>query len=139
MLYQSIGHPEYVDDGRMYSTYGVRMSVALAAAAVVIQPGNITVLSGSYAGLRLESGQARLSKVLVRRWGAPEKYDSAPGAKKAIGTHRGVISLYHLYGATDQQGHIDLIAPNRIGDRARGGLLLAVCRGVVLAAEIADG
>jgi hypothetical protein len=93
-LYQSIGHPEYATDGRMFNTCAVRLSVALAAAGVAIQPGNITVLSGPYTGRRLESGQARLSTFLLRRWGAPEKYSSGSEAKKAIGTRRGVISFY---------------------------------------------
>jgi hypothetical protein len=116
MLYQSIGHPENVEDGRMFNTCAVRMSVALVAAGVVIQPGNITVLAGIYAGRRLESGQARLSKVLLRRWGSPEEYDSGPAAKKAIGSRRGVISFYHLQGADDQQGHIDLASPDNWGE-----------------------
>jgi hypothetical protein len=116
MLYQSIGHPEYATDGRMFNTCAVRLSIALAAAGVAIQPGNITVLSGPYAGRRLESGQARLSKFLLRRWGIPEKFGSGPEAKKGIGTRRGVISFYHLWGADDQQGHIDLVSPNSWGE-----------------------
>lgn len=117
-LYLRIGHPEYVGDSRMVNTCGVRMSVALVAAGVPIRPGNITVQSGPYAGQRLESGQARLSKVLSRLWGVPEKYAGGPAAKKGIGTRRGVISFYHLYGETDQQGHIDLASPNAWGDLA---------------------
>jgi hypothetical protein len=115
-LYEGIGHPEYAADMRMVNTCGVRLSVALVAAGVPIQPGNITVLAGPYAGRRLESGQARLSKVLLRLWGAPEKYASGPEAKKAIGSRRGVISFYHLWNAADPQGHIDLVGPDSWGE-----------------------
>jgi hypothetical protein len=111
-LYLSIGHPEYVNDGRMFNTCGVRLSVALVAVGVPIRPGNITVQAGKYVGQRLESGQARLSKVLLRLWGEPEKYPSGPTAQKGIGTRRGVISFYHLWNADDPQGHIDLVSPD---------------------------
>jgi hypothetical protein len=111
-LYESIGHPEYGPDTRMQNTCAVRLSVALAGAGIAIHPGNITVLAGSRKGWRLESGQARLSNFLLRRWGDPERYRSGPEARKVIGARRGVVSFYHLYGAMDQQGHIDLIAPD---------------------------
>lgn len=42
------------------------MSVALVAAGVPITPGNITMQAGESVERRLESGQARLSKVLLR-------------------------------------------------------------------------
>jgi hypothetical protein len=111
-LYLSIGHPEYVNDGRMLNTCAVRLSVALVAAGVPISPGNITVQAGKYVGRRLESGQARLSNVLLRLWGAPEKFAGGPSAKKGIGTRRGVICFHHLWNAEDPQGHIDLVSPD---------------------------
>jgi hypothetical protein len=114
-LFGSIGHPEYATDFRMANTCGVRMSVALVAAGVPIQPGNITALAGRYKGRRLESGQARLSHVLLRLWGEPERYANGPAAKKAIGTRRGVISFFHLWNAADPQGHIDLASPDQWG------------------------
>jgi hypothetical protein len=68
-LYLSIGHPEYVNDGRMFNTCGVRLSVALVAAGVPIRPGNITIHTGKYAGQRLESGQARAIEGLAATMG----------------------------------------------------------------------
>lgn len=117
-LYESIGHSEYGPDARMQNTCAVRLSVALAGAGITIRPGNITVLAGSRKGWRLESGQARLSNYLLRAWGEPERYASGPEARKAIGARRGVVSFYHLYGTTDQQGHIDMIAPDGWGEAA---------------------
>jgi hypothetical protein len=115
-LYLSIGHPEYISDARMVNTCGVRMSVALVAAGVPIQPGNLTAQGGKYSGRQLESGQARLSKVLLRLWGAPEKYAGGPAARKGIGKRRGVVSFFQLNGPTDRQGHIDLVAPDNWDD-----------------------
>jgi hypothetical protein len=115
-LYESIGHPEYATDGRMVNTCAVRMSMALVAAGVPISPGNITVQAGKNAGRRLESGQARLAKVLQRLWGAPERYHSGPAARKAVAGRRGVISFHHLWNAADPQGHIHLASPDRWGD-----------------------
>jgi len=117
-LYESIGHPEYVSDGRMYNTCGVRMSLALVACGVAIRPGNITVLAGKYKGYRLESGQARLSKYLQGLWGEPEKYNTGPAAKSGVGTRHGVISFFHLWNAEDRQGHIDLVSPDRWNEAA---------------------
>jgi hypothetical protein len=102
-LYASIGHPEYATDGRMINTCAVRLSVALVGCGVPIQPGNITVLAGKHVGARLESGQARLSKCLTRLC-------------KALRNRRGVINFHQLYGATDQQGHVDLVAPDTWGE-----------------------
>lgn len=115
-LYASIGHPEYATDGRMINTCAVRLSVALVGCGVPIRPGNITVLAGKHVGARLESGQARLSNCLTRLWGAPERFDSGPAARKALLNSRGVINFHQLYGATDQQGHIDLVAPDTWGE-----------------------
>lgn len=115
-LYKGIGHPEYVTDGRMTNTCAVRLSVALVAAGIAIRPGNITVLAGAHKGWRLESGQARLSKFLLHQWGEPERYGSGPDAKRGVGTRRGVISFYHIYGTAEQQGHIDLASPDRWGE-----------------------
>jgi hypothetical protein len=96
-LYASIGHPEYVTDGKMINTCAVRLSVALVACGVPIQPGNLTVLAGKHMGARLESG-------------------SGPAARQALRNQRGVINFHQLYGATDQQGHIDLVAPDTWGE-----------------------
>lgn len=111
-LYQWIGHPEYIGDGNMLNTCAIRLSMALIRVGVSIWPGNITVLAGGMRGRRIESSQRKLSRFLVGRWGEPEKYKGGQAARKGIGQRHGVISFFQLLGPTDQQGHIDLIAPD---------------------------
>jgi hypothetical protein len=110
-LYRWIGYPSYVTDPRYANTCAIRMSLALVRCSVLVSPGRLRVLEGECKGRMLEPGQANLSRIMVRLWGAPEKYKGGMAAKKGIGNRCGVISFYRLWGPTDQQGHIDMVAP----------------------------
>jgi hypothetical protein len=116
-LYLWIGHPDLAKTVGWENTCGLRMSLGLVRSGVHV-PGRLLVRSGECKGKLLEPGQANLSKMLLGAWGAPEKYAGGPAAWKGIGSRRGVISFYHLWGATDRQGHIDLIAPDTINQLA---------------------
>lgn len=118
-LFRWIGYPPEMAKDPVYgNTCAIRMSLALVRCGVPVAPGRLRVLAGECKGKLLEPGQANLSRILVRLWGAPEKYDGGPAAIKEIGNRHGVISFYHLYGATDRQGHIDLVAPYAIDNLA---------------------
>ncbi|MEW6761365.1 MAG: T6SS effector amidase Tae4 family protein [Pseudomonadota bacterium] len=77
--------------------------------------GTLTSKGPQFKGARIESRQKQLSDFLRRRWGQPEKYKGSEAAKKGIGSRRGVVSFFKLLGDTDNQGHIDLVAPNEWG------------------------
>jgi hypothetical protein len=111
-LYTLIGHPEKIPDHNWDNTCAIRVSVALVGIGFPIAPGYLAIESGPHKGRRIESRQRVLSELLRRRWGEPLKFSSGPEARKALAGHRGVISFFHLNGPTDQQGHIDLVAPN---------------------------
>lgn len=115
-LYSSIGHPEKIPDANWDNTCAVRLSIALVGAGVAIAPGFLTILAGRHKGKRIESRQKQLSVFLAQRWGEPEKYKSGAAARKGISGRRGVISFFQLWGPTDRQGHIDLVAPDNWGD-----------------------
>ena len=72
-LYESIGHPEYAHNAYMENTCAVRVSMALVGAGVRIAPGHMNIKAGKFKGKRLEQGQARLSELLARIWGVPER------------------------------------------------------------------
>jgi hypothetical protein len=110
-LYQWIGYPSYATDPRYLNTCAVRMSLGLVRCGVPISPGRLRVRAGECKGKMLEPGQANLSRILVRLWGEPEKYKGGFAAKKGIGNRHGVVSFYRLWSPTDQQGHIDMVAP----------------------------
>lgn len=117
-LYESIGHPEKLAIAGWENTCAVRLSVALVNSGIAISPGYLSIKAEKNKGAQIESRQRQLSEFLARKWGAPEKYAGGPAAKKGIGTRRGVISFFQLLGPTDNQGHIDLVAPNDWNDLA---------------------
>jgi len=110
-LYESIGHPEKLSIPGWENTCAVWVSVALVKSGVAISPGYLSIKANKHKGARIESRQRQLSEFLIKKWGQPEKYAGGPAAKKGIGTRRGVISFFNLWGATDPQGHIDLVSP----------------------------
>lgn len=123
-LYLSIGRPEYANNAYMENTCAVRVSLALVGAGVKITPGHLEIKAGKFKGKQLEQGQMRLSAFLTRAWGSPEKFKSGNAARAGIGKRRGVISFFQLYGPSDRQGHIDLIAP---GDEWNTLMCAGVC------------
>lgn len=117
-LYQWIGHPEFIGDVNWANTCAIRMSLALIRSGVHVPGNRVQVLAGQLKGRMIEPSQAKLSRFLVHAWGEPEKYGGGPQAQKGIGNRHGVISFYHLWGATDRQGHIDMVAPYGINELA---------------------
>jgi len=116
-LYESIGHKEFARDPRMQNTCATRVSMALLAAGVHPAPGNLTIQTGRFAGLRIETNQKALSKFLQRRLGEPEVYKSGYDAWSKIKPRHGIVSFFHLNGGDwDPQGHIDLVEPSSMGD-----------------------
>ncbi|GAB3436687.1 type VI secretion system amidase effector protein Tae4 [Massilia solisilvae] len=117
-LYQWIGHPEHIGIPAWENTCAVRMSLALIRAGVPVQGERLLVQAGECQGKLLQPSQTKLARFLARGWGAPERYAGGPAAQKGIGNRHGVISFYHLWGPTDRQGHIDLVAPYSLNDLA---------------------
>lgn len=117
-LYTGIGHPEYANDYNMSNTCAVRVSIALLAAGIQPFPGHMTALAGRYKGRRIEQSQKRLSDFLRARLGEPEIYEGGYAAWRAIRGRHGIVSFYRIHGggAWDTQGHIDLVAPERMDD-----------------------
>lgn len=116
-LYESIGHKEFAHDSRMQNTCATRVSIALLATGIHPAPGNLTVQAGRFAGLRIETNQAALSKFLKRRLGAPEVYTNGYDAWTKVKPRHGIVSFFHLNGGDwDLQGHIDLVEPTNMGD-----------------------
>ncbi|MFL6672903.1 MAG: T6SS effector amidase Tae4 family protein [Massilia sp.] len=114
-LYMWIGQPELAKKLGWENTCALRMSLGLVRSGVHVSPARLLVRAGECKGRMLEPGQANLSRFLERAWGVPEKYKGGPAAAKGIGSRHGVISFYRLWGETDRQGHIDLVAPDRYG------------------------
>jgi hypothetical protein len=104
-LYRWIGYPpEYANDPRYANTCAIRMSLALVQCGVPISSGRMRVLAGECKGTMIEPGQRYLSNVLMRLWGAPEKFHNGPEAQKTIARRHGVISFFHLWA-----GRIDKV------------------------------
>jgi hypothetical protein len=118
MLYTGIGHPEFANDRRLENTCATRVSLALLAAGIHPMPGNLDVLAGRFAGLRIETSQKALSAFLRQRLGPPEVYKGGYDAWKKIRPRHGIVSFFHIHGGGtwDTQGHIDLVAPERADD-----------------------
>lgn len=110
-LYQWIGHPELVKDINWVNTCAIRMSLGLIRSGVHLPGERLLVKSGECKGKLLQPSQAKLSAFLAHAWGMPEKYQGGMDAQRGIGQRQGVISFHHLWGPTDRQGHIDLVAP----------------------------
>lgn len=116
-LYDSIGHHEFAQDLRMQNTCAMRVSMALLAVGIHPAPGNLTVVAGRFAGLRIETNQRALSNFLKQRLGAPEVYKSGYDAWSKIRPRHGIVSFFHLHGGEwDPQGHIDLVEPTTMSD-----------------------
>lgn len=117
-LYAMIGWTDLVDNPAFADTCAIRMSMGLLGAGVVLPGARMLANAGSLKGKRIEPGQARLSGILKRVWGAPEVFTSAQGAATSIGARNGVASFFRIHGGGPADGgHIDLVWP------ADGGVL----------------
>ena len=119
-LYQWIGYPESAADPNFYNTCAIRMSLALLGAGYP-NPGKWPIKAGKYKGRSIETQQRRLSTWLTRTVGQPEKFKSGQEAERAIGDRRGIVSFFSIYGGTELQGHIAIVARDRWGQYLRCG------------------
>ncbi|NHZ99344.1 hypothetical protein F2P46_27045 [Massilia sp. CCM 8734] len=114
-LYEQLGWPDLKNNPAFMDTCAIRMSVGLAGANVVI-PGRLTIKSGPLRGKSVEPGQAKLSHILKRLWGAPEVYKNRDAARHGIANRSGVVSFFRIHGAGGANGgHIDMIEPDGHG------------------------
>lgn len=114
-LFDHLGWPDIKSHPAYKDTCAIRVSVALGAADVAIR-GSMTIKTGALKGKPVEPRQATLSRVLKKKWGAPEVYRGRDAARHGIGNRRGVISFFRIDGGP--QGHIDLVKPNGHGFHA---------------------
>lgn len=110
-LFAEIGHPELARIPAWANTCAVRLSLALVKSGVVI-PGRMIIRAGKYKGRRIEQNVARLARGLTDLFGPPEEWANGSDASAYIGTRRGIVAFYSLYGsAAEGDNHIDLVSP----------------------------
>ena len=110
-LFAEIGHPELARIPAWANTCAIRLSLALVKSGVAI-PGRMVIRSGKLKGKRIEQNVVRLGGYLTTLYGKPEEWDNGSDASAHIGTRRGILAFYALYGlATDESNHIDLVSP----------------------------
>jgi len=116
-LFAWIGHPDFVGLPAWENTCAIRMSLALNAVGILTPCARLVVEAGKLRGRQLQPSQRELSRYLARSsvWGEPERFAEGTLAKSGIGARRGVVSFFGLWGGSDTQGHIDLVAPGGWG------------------------
>lgn len=119
-LLRFIGRPELIPSPDFQNTCAIRLSLALLGAGFP-NPGNWPVPGGRYKGRAIETRQYRLSNWLARHLGQPEKFKSGTEAEEKIGSRRGIISFFNIYGDSNPQGHIAIVAKDRWGMYIRCG------------------
>jgi hypothetical protein len=126
VLFADIGWSDLTKNPAFWDTCAIRMSAALLRAGVSLPGARMQAKAGTIKGRWIEPGQAKLSAILKRLWGAPEVYSNEAAARAGIGQRHGVVSFFRIEG-TDG-GHIDLIAMGDHGflDCARACFFSAV-------------
>lgn len=112
-LFADIGWSDLTNNPAYWDTCAVRMSYALLNAGVTLPGARMKAKGGAIKGKAIEPGQAKLSNILKRIWGAPEVYADTTAAKAGIGKRNGVVSFFRIEGGNG--GHIDLIWPGTYG------------------------
>lgn len=125
-LFADIGWSDLTDNPAYLDTCAIRMSTGLLRAGVILPGARMQANAGTIKGQWIEPGQAKLSGILKRLWGAPEAYSSEQAARAGIGERHGVVSFFKIEGTNG--GHIDLIAMGEHGflDCARSCFFSAV-------------
>ncbi len=113
-LWRWVGHPGKNLDPAWKNTCAIRVSLALLGAGVPLPRAFLPVLAGKYKGLTIEIKQEVLAHRLTQAWGEPDRFATAL-IRDAIRDRSGIIRFVQLWGPYDPQGHIDLIAPERMG------------------------
>jgi hypothetical protein len=114
MLLELLGWDDLLNNDAYADTCAMRMSYALARAGVHLAGARMLGRGQSVKGVPIEPGQGKLSQILLRMWGAPEKYRSEAAARAGIGRRTGVVSFFRIHPNVNQ-GHIDLIEPGGNG------------------------
>ncbi|GGY85984.1 T6SS effector amidase Tae4 family protein [Pseudoduganella plicata] len=105
-LYETLGWEDIIDHKAYRDTCAIRMSYALLRADVALPGATMLVKAGPAKGRHIEHRQAALSRILKRRWGAPEVFRN-PDAQEGIAGRKGVVSFFKIQGGNG--GHIDLV------------------------------
>jgi hypothetical protein len=119
-LYQWIGYPENIDNASFYNTCAIRMSLALLGAGYP-DLGKYPIKAGKYKGRAIETQQRKLSAWLAQHIGKPETFKSGQESEQGIGSRRGIVSFFSIYGGQNPQGHIAIVSPDRWGSYLRCG------------------
>jgi hypothetical protein len=114
MLLALLGWDDLLENESYKDTCAMRMSYALARSGVRLVGARMKGKGKTVNGLPIEPGQAKLSQILLRMWGKPEKYRGETAARAGIGKRAGVVSFFRIHPNVDQ-GHIDLVEPRANG------------------------
>lgn len=116
LLLEMLGWDDLLKNGNYADTCAMRMSYALARSGVWLAGARMKGKGKYVAGRPIEPGQAKLSRILVRMWGEPERYKNDDKARKATEGRTGVVSFFHINPDSPVgQGHIDLLEPSGTG------------------------
>ena len=120
-LFKEIGWTSLLNNDAYKDTCAIRMSVALLRSGVQLPTARMKITGGALRGKRIEPGQGKLSFILRRLWGEPEKFSGEQAAMAAIGNRSGVVSFFRIHGGRTDGGHIDLVqgAPSGFPSCAR--------------------
>jgi hypothetical protein len=112
-LFADIGWSDLTSNPAYWDTCAIRMSTGLLRAGITLPGARMQAKAGTIKGQWIEPGQAKLSDILKRLWGAPEIYKSEQAARGGIAQRQGVVSFFKIEGTNG--GHIDLIAMGEHG------------------------
>lgn len=116
LLIEVLGWTDLLKNPAYNDTCAMRVSAALALSGVKLTGARMKGTGGQTKGQRIEPGQAKLSQILRRLWGAPEKFRSEAAARAGIGARSGIVSFFRIHpDASIAQGHIDLVEPRSNG------------------------
>lgn len=107
VLYTELGWGDLVKNEAFRDTCAIRMSCGLLRAGVDLPAARMKAKAGVLKDRFIEPGQAKLSGILTKIWGAPEVYAGERPARAGIGRRTGVVSFFRISGGDG--GHIDLI------------------------------
>jgi hypothetical protein len=116
LLEDILGWSDLVNNPAYADTCAMRVSVALVQSGVTLMGARMKATGGQLKGKYIEPGQAKLSQILLRMWGDPEKYTSEKSARDEIDKRSGVISFFRIHPNMGLSGgHIDLVEPRTNG------------------------
>ena len=116
LLEEVLGWSDLVKNPAYADTCAMRVSVALIHAGVTLMGARMKAKGGKLKGEYVEPGQAKLSQILRRMWGEPEKYTSEKNARVGIAKRSGVVSFFRIHPNMGLSGgHIDLVEPRTNG------------------------